>query len=343
MTEHGTRTGAARDVPPPRPVGPSATAAPVEETPLGRAARAVADAVAGLIGALGRAAPPPPKAPPPTDDGRPPRACGTSSVRSRARSASAFAPGRGEGTAPPPADGDRAPSALLGDLLSAVAPRLSIRDAARLRQAHPGASDEAIAEALVERAARVTSAIGAAAGGLSATHWLLPASLLALPLELGAETVLIGAVEVVLIGELHELHGRAPVGDTRSRASAYLHSWSEQRAVDGAGAAALGSLLGIAGLGAVRRAMSRKLLRSVPTAAPFLIGAAIAGRGNRRATETLARRVLTDLRSPGARGPQEHDHPAGTLRLGRACAVSPRARLGSPSCPNCPSWTCRSG
>jgi hypothetical protein len=37
----------------------------------------------------------------------------------------------------------------------------------------------------------------------------------------------------------------------------------------------------------------------VPTAAPFLIGAAIAGRGNRRATETLAQRVITDLRTSG--------------------------------------------
>jgi hypothetical protein len=46
----------------------------------------------------------------------------------------------------------------------------------------------------------------------------------------------------------------------------------------------------------------------VPSAAPFLIGAAIAGRGNRRATETLAERVLTDLQvahvdpAPGSQG-----------------------------------------
>ena len=62
------------------------------------------------------------------------------------------------------------------------------------------------------RAARLTSGIGAAAGGLSAAQWFAPASLLALPLELGAETVLIGAVEVVLVGELHELHGRPATG-----------------------------------------------------------------------------------------------------------------------------------
>ena len=49
MTEEHPRTGAARDVPPPRPVR-----APVSEPddggPLGRAARAVADAVGGLLG-----------------------------------------------------------------------------------------------------------------------------------------------------------------------------------------------------------------------------------------------------------------------------------------------------
>ncbi len=51
MTEHGYPTAAPRDVPPPRPVGE-----PVEgdvvggESGLGAAARAVADAVAGLLG-----------------------------------------------------------------------------------------------------------------------------------------------------------------------------------------------------------------------------------------------------------------------------------------------------
>jgi hypothetical protein len=49
--------------------------------------------------------------------------------------------------------------------------------------------------------------------------------------------------------------------------------------------------------------MTRRLARGIPVAAPLLQGAAIAGRGNRRATETLARRVLTDLRNGrGGRG-----------------------------------------
>jgi hypothetical protein len=298
MTENGFRTGPARDVPPPRPVSSPAPAP--EGTGVGRAARAVADAVAGLVGSAG---------------GRPGEPAGTQrrSAGTGLRDVvgavagavgAAFAPGRDTGAKPPADEAASSGSSRvpLGDLLSAAAPRLPIRDADRLRKAFPGASDSEIADALVARAARLTSTIGAATGGISATHWLAPASLLALPLELGAETVLIAGVEIVLIGELHELYGRPATGDPRARARAYLDSWSAQRAVDGGGAAAgLGSVLGGAGIRALQRAMPRKLAGAVPTTAPFLIGAAISGRGNRRATETLAERVLADLR--GTRPP----------------------------------------
>jgi hypothetical protein len=290
MTENGARTGALRDVAAPRPVPPPTSAVPVEDTGLGRAARAVADAVAGLVGAAkdGSAD---------AADGRRAAASGLRDVLGAVAGAvgSAFAPGRDEPAQPA---GDRSPGALLGDLLSAAAPRLPIRDGERLRRAYPGASDEEIAEALVARAARVTAGIGAAVGGLSAAQWLAPASLIALPLELGAETVLIAGVEVVLLGELHELHGRPANGDARTRASAYLAGWSAQSSVQGVGGAGLASLLGSAGVRALRRRVTRKLAAGVPSAAPFLIGAAIAGRSNRRATESLARRVLTDLRDP---------------------------------------------
>jgi len=292
MTEDGSRTGAVRDVPSPRPVPPAVSAAPVEETGLGRAARAVADAVAGLIGNAPATAPGP-------GDGRRAAASGLRDVLGAVAGAvgNAFAPGRDE---PSQAAGERSPGALLGDLLSAAAPRLPIRDGARLRHAFPGASEDEIADALVARAARVTSGIGAAVGGLSAAQWFAPPSLLALPLELGAETVLIAGVEVVLLGELHELYGRPATGDARARAAAYLASWTAQSSVQGLGGTGLASLLGSAGVRALRRRVTRKLAVGVPSAAPFLIGAAIAGRSNRRATESLARRVLTDLR---ARGP----------------------------------------
>ncbi|MGY2067670.1 hypothetical protein [Blastococcus sp. SYSU DS0619] len=291
MTEQ-SRTGAPRDVPPPRPV-PAPAGTPAEEGPLTRAGRAVADAVAGLTGAGADR----------TAGGGLRDVVGAvagavvGAFGSTGPSATGQASSADTGDRSAPGDG-RNPGALLGDLLATAVPRLPIRDRARLRAAHPGASDADIAEALVERSARITSGIGAATGGLSAAHWFAPPSLLAVPLELGAETVLVAAVEVVLIGELHELHGRPAPGDAAERAQAYLRSWSEQRAVAGPGPAGLGSLLGTAGVRALRRRMTRRLARAVPTAAPLLVGAALAGRVNRRATETLARRILDDLGSP---------------------------------------------
>lgn len=302
MTEHGSRSGAPRDVPAPRPVLPAGSPAPVEETALGRAARTVAEAVAGLVGGDGGSS---------VADRSRAAGSGLRDVVGAVASAvgGAFASRRDGEEPPPSAEGPDAaglpwsPGALLSDLLAGAAPRLPIRDGERLRLAYPGASDAVIADALVARAALLTSGIGAAAGGLTAVQWLAPATLLALPLQLGAETVLVAGVEVVLVGELHELYGRPATGDARTRAAAYLASWSAQHAVDGAGAAGLGSLLSSAAMLALRRQVTRKLGRMVPSAAPFLIGAAIAGRANRRATETLAGRVLTDLRAARPVGP----------------------------------------
>jgi hypothetical protein len=114
-------------------------------------------------------------------------------------------------------------------------------------------------------------------------------------------------VEVVLIGELHELHGRPAPGDARERAAAYLSAWSGQRAVDDS-TTGLMVLLGTAGLRELRRRMSRRLARAIPGATPFLVGAAIAGRGNRRSTELLAERVRSDLRlGPRGQGPRRQD------------------------------------
>jgi hypothetical protein len=270
---------------------------PEEATPFARAARVVADAVGGLLGTA-----------PSTADDDPSTASGLKDVLGAvAGAATAWRErrGAGVGTTPGPDDGgSRSPGAFLGELLSAAAPRLPIRDGARLRAAYPGLDDDEIAEALVARSARLTATIGAATGGIAAAQWFATPSLLALPLQLGAETVLVAAVEVALLGELHELHGRAAPGDARARAAAYLASWSEQRAVEGpAAGSGLLSVLGTAGLRSVSRRMTRRLARGIPVAAPFLLGAAVAGRGNRKATENLARRVLGDLRAgPGGRG-----------------------------------------
>lgn len=290
MTEHTARTGPVRDVPSPRPV--PAPPAAEEEGPLARAARAVADAVSGIVTGTG-------------NDGTGDEPAGRASTALRdvlgavaSAVGSAARGGRdadaGATSSVPPAGNGRAPGAVLGEVLSAAAPRLPVRDAARLRAAHPGATDDQIADALVARAARLTAGIGAATGGLAAAHLPAPSSLLAVPFGLGAETVLAAAVEVVLVGELHELHGRAATGDARGRGAAYLAAWSAQRSADGA--TGVGSLLGAAGVRALQRQVTRRFPRSASAAAPLLLGAALAGRSSRRATEALAARVLRDLR-----------------------------------------------
>ncbi|MCZ2850679.1 hypothetical protein [Modestobacter sp. VKM Ac-2978] len=299
-----------RDVPPPRPVGGT----PVEgeivgaDSGLGAAARALADAVAGLlgrdepgVGTRGR------------DGGGPGRTAAgaraatgvladvVSAVTAAARDARA---GSGRESSAGTDDrggttrGGSAPSGVLGDLLDAAAPRLPIRDGARLRRAHPGASDAEIADALVARAARLTGGVGAATGGLAAAQWFAPPSLVAVPLELGAQTVLVAAVEVVLVGELHELAGRPAPGDARARAGAYLASWSTQRAVGSTSSGGLFAALSTAGTAALRRRITRRLARSTTSVAPLLVGATLAARGNRKATGALADRLRADLGLP---------------------------------------------
>ncbi|SSC25376.1 Hypothetical protein KLENKIAIHU_4000, partial [Klenkia terrae] len=280
-----------RDVPPPRPVEPEPTTGP-----LARAARSVADAVGGLLGDR--------------PDGEEPAGKGGRAgavLRDVVTAVGTAARGAGGTDETGKASGSGSgwhPGTVLTDLLHAAAPRLPIRDGARLRAAHPGQDEAAIADALVTRYARITAGIGAATGGLTAAQWFAPPSMVALPLELGAETVLVAAVEVVLIGELHELYGRPAEGDARARAGAYLTSWTRQRAVEsGPGGGGLIATLGSAGVNALRRRVTRRLARNVSSAAPLLLGAGLAARSNRKATGQLAEAVLADLRATGLRAP----------------------------------------
>ncbi|MCZ2820888.1 hypothetical protein O2V63_11160 [Modestobacter sp. VKM Ac-2977] len=303
-----------RDVPPPRPVGGTPVEGEVVGADgLGAAARALADAVAGLlgrdepgVGTRGRDGSGPGRTAAGARAATGVLADVVSAVTAAARDAragsgresTAGTDDRGGTPRGRTTRGGSAPSGLLGDLLDAAAPRLPIRDGARLRRAHPGASDGEIADALVARAARLTGGVGAATGGLAAAQWFAPPSLVAVPLELGAQTVLVAAVEVVLVGELHELAGRPAPGDARARAGAYLASWSTQRAVGSTSSGGLFAALSTAGTAALRRRITRRLARSTTSVAPLLVGATLAARGNRKATGALADRLRADLGLP---------------------------------------------
>ncbi|SBT53626.1 hypothetical protein [Micromonospora auratinigra] len=185
----------------------------------------------------------------------------------------------------------------MADTVAEVAPHVPIRDLATLRRHFPGLDDDELAERLIRNAARATAGIGAAGGGVAAVEWAVTPTLLSAPVLLAAETVAVVAVELKLIGELHELH-RAPLptGGT-ARAVALVQSWAGKRGINpmlpGVGVSAV---LGTAARRELRDSLLRRFGRNLTTLGPFLTGAAVAGYLNRRATRTLADELRKDLR-----------------------------------------------
>ncbi len=188
----------------------------------------------------------------------------------------------------------------LVDLIVELAPRVPVRDAVTLRQQNPELTDVQIAELLVKRATRATSAVGAAAGGLAAVEFAATPTLLAAPVQLAAEMLVVTAVELKLVAELHEILGHPAAGSVTERASQYLMSWVRRRAVKPqAGAAGLSAVFGSAAKRELRSQVLRKVGRSTTTLAPFMAGAVAGAEVNRRATRQLGEALLSELRGMG--------------------------------------------
>jgi hypothetical protein len=192
----------------------------------------------------------------------------------------------------------RAAMQWITDAISDVVPHLPIRDAATLRAHFPGLTDGDIADRLIRNASRATAAVGAAGGGIAAVEWAATPTLLTAPVLLATETVAVVAVEIKLIGELHELFGAPIQGSGGQRTVALLHSWAQRRGINpmmpGVGVAAvLGS--------GVRKELRDRLLkrfgRNLTSYGPMLTGAAVASYLNRRATLALAGHIRDDLRA----------------------------------------------
>jgi len=186
--------------------------------------------------------------------------------------------------------------AFLADLLTNTATRLPLRDKATLKEQHPGQDTEQIADSLVAAAAKVSGTIGGAAGGLAAAQWLATPSLIAIPVELAAETLLVAAVELKLVAELHEIYDARPRGELGDRATAYLGSWTAQRGLSGEGpTVGLASRLAAAGTTALRKRITGRLARNLGSFLPFLAGAVIGARNNSSGTRKLSKRLRADL------------------------------------------------
>lgn len=188
----------------------------------------------------------------------------------------------------------------LTDLLTEqIAPHLPVRDLVTLRHHHGGLSGEPLAEALIRNAARTTAGLGAAAGAVTAIEMAAPPTLLTAPVLLGAETLVVVAVELKLVAELHVIYGRAPLGTRAQVTVAYLTAWAGRRAVSRSGSMSRPELAAALTTGVrqqLRQRVVRRLGRNLTALVPFLAGAVAGAELNRRETRSLGEAVLKDLR-----------------------------------------------
>ncbi|MGK5678550.1 hypothetical protein [Actinoplanes sp. URMC 104] len=191
----------------------------------------------------------------------------------------------------------KAAARWMADVVADVAPHVPVRDVETLRRHFPGLSDDDLAERLIRNAARSTAGVGAAGGGVASIEWVAPPTLLSAPILLAAETIGVVAIELKLIGELHEIYGRPVRGGIGQRAAALVQSWSQQRGVNplvpGVGVA---TVLGTAARKELQTTLLKRFGRNLTTLGPLLTGAAVAGYLNRRATRNLGEHIQKDLR-----------------------------------------------
>jgi hypothetical protein len=184
----------------------------------------------------------------------------------------------------------------LADTVTAVAPHVPIRDLETLRRHHHELHGERLADSLVRASALSTAGVGAAGGALAAIEFAAPPLLLTVPAQLVAETVVVAAIEVKLIAELHEVYGVQVQGTGTQRALVFLQSWVKRRGVDPLKPGSATLALGFAARQALRRRLLRTLGRHLSTLGPFLTGAVAGGALNRTATRRLADEIRADLR-----------------------------------------------
>ncbi len=192
----------------------------------------------------------------------------------------------------------------LADVFTAVVPHVPIRDRATLSAHHHGLTGEALADNMVKVAANATTAVGAAGGALAAVEFAAPPLLLSAPAQLAAETLVVAAIEVKMIAELHEVYDVRVQGSGTLRAAMFGTAWARQRGLNPLEGGSLTGALGAASKAALRKRLLRTLGRSLTTMGPFLTGAAAGAALNRTATRKLAASVRADLREIGGPAPE---------------------------------------
>ena len=158
-----------------------------------------------------------------------------------------------------------------------------------------GCTERALARSIVVRAVRDSGRVGAAGGAIGASQWLVPPSLVAVPMELLAETIATAIVELRLIADLHTVYGISLPASDRERALVLVQAWAEQRGVSTSDLSSLPMALSSSGRRSLRHRLLMRAFRNIGSFTPMFIGAAIGARINRAETRRLAQAVEQDL------------------------------------------------
>jgi hypothetical protein len=193
----------------------------------------------------------------------------------------------------------------LAEISLAAAAHMPVRDLPTLRQHYAGLEGPALAGALIRSASRTSAGVGGLTGALAAASELTPATWAALPFELLVETLVIVAVEMKLVAELHEVAHQGLRGTLPQRGTAIATAWSEMRgfrATDLVSQPLSATAAGLVGsksrshlLLALRKRILVRAGRNVTTFAPMLAGAAVGAELNRRFTRKLGKKVASSL------------------------------------------------
>lgn len=203
----------------------------------------------------------------------------------------------------------------LAEVTLDVAGHLPVRDLAALRQHHDGLAGALLAQPLIRNASLASAAVGAATGAIAAVSEATPAAWVTLPAELAAETLIVVALEMKLVGELHEAAGYPLGGDLRRNGPLIAKAWVETRGLSPTDlaqlprsgdqrtvTAAASDLLGRSARDQlslqIRRRLLKRVGRNAATFVPLMAGALAGGELNRRATRKLGLSVARTLGIP---------------------------------------------
>jgi hypothetical protein len=193
----------------------------------------------------------------------------------------------------------------LADVSLDAASHVPVRDLATLREHFGGLEGPLLAGALVRNASLATATVGGITGGLAAASQMTPATWTALPFELLAETLVVVAIEMKLVAELHEVAHQGMRGTMGERGTAIATAWSESRGLRTSDLVSrplrttAAELVGRQSRSHLANALRKRILlragRNVTSLAPLLAGAAAGAELNRRATRTLGTKVASSL------------------------------------------------